>query len=237
MKKVISLIIVIIICFSLTSCVYSSYSTKDKKEFAKIYETYADSYDEELALGFGEYHYGSYFCAFPREAPDEMTEYYFYHDSLFAWDEYVIYFVYHLERDAFSDFSDKLKEFKIEYNGISNSPVYDTTHFSLPTYIFTLSETKSNGEYNRAEYVMLDEENLNVINVYTNYARESSIKENCKYDILPNSRLWKDLMPSNKTTVDGYFSVYNFSNATENGNDAYVIPKLSEIENQFLFAN
>ncbi|MBR6050004.1 MAG: hypothetical protein IKP68_02225 [Clostridia bacterium] len=84
---------------------------------------------------------------------------------------------------------------------------------------------------------MLDEENLNVINVYTNYARESSIKENCKYDILPNSRLWKDLMPSNKTTVDGYFSVYNFSNATENGNDAYVIPKLSEIENQFLFAN
>ena len=235
MKKIISLFILAVICFSLTSCYYKSYSTNDANDFEKIYETCI--YNGELALGFGEYKFNSYLCAFPRTAPKELTEFYFYHDAFFGSKWYFIYFVYHLESDEFSAFSERLSNFTMEYNGKSNSPIYDTAHFAFPTYIFRLNKSVINEECSDAEYIMLDEKESNIINIYINFPVPTEIKkENFKYNFLPNTMVWTDLIPEEKRFYGRDFSVYDFGGVSEDGELHFLIPDITEIEDQFLFA-
>ena len=153
-------------------------------------------------LGFGEYLYNSQLILFPRETPTTLTDFYFHWTQGIDVDGYAIYFTCTLDADAYTSFAKGLADFEITNGTQSVKLLYDTEHFSLPTYILQWSEVGDKWEV--LEYIMLDEVKRTAVFVYT--MRELSyIEEHSSYTVTP----------SDLHFLDEDFSIYEaFENST-----------------------
>ena len=107
-----------------------------------------------------------------------------------------------MSEDNYIDFSDGLKDFKLQNGEKETAPLYDDTHFDFPTYI--LQWTEVNKKWEVLEYVMLDNQNRTVVFVYTMSELEY-IEKNSAYNVTPTEMHF----------LDENFSIYdNFEDST-----------------------
>ena len=188
MKRVVTFIISICLLLSMVGCVKEKTSIKDYQYMYKgiVFEwnkaATPGHYRSDL-FGFGEYLYNSYLMLFPRETPSTLKEYYFHWSPLMDVDGYAIYFTCQLSEENYSSFVDGLDNFKL-YNGETTiEPLYDDTHFSLPTYILQWSDVGEKWEV--IEYIMMDKKTNTIAFVYTMGELEL-IEENSSYSVTPS---------------------------------------------------
>ena len=159
-------------------------------------------HERESLLGFGEYLYNSHLILFPRETPSTLTEYYFHWTPSIDVDGYAIYFTCALNDDNYIAFSDELSNFKLQNGEKEIAPLYDTTHFDLPTYILQWSKVGEKWEV--LEYVMLDNKNNTVVFVYT-MSELKYIEKNSAFNVTPTEMNF----------LNKNFSIYdNFKDST-----------------------
>ena len=205
MKKFLLILITIFIILTCCSC------TKERTDISDYQYMYdgmvkewnkQSSPDRDTLLGFGEYLYNSHLLLFQRETPSTLGEYYFHWTPGIDVDGYAIYFSCTLSEDNYIDFSDGLKDFKLQNGEKETAPLYDDTHFDFPTYI--LQWTEVNKKWEVLEYVMLDNQNRTVVFVYTMSELEY-IEKNSAYNVTPTEMHF----------LDENFSIYdNFEDST-----------------------
>jgi hypothetical protein len=161
------------------------------KEWNKLSTPNRDS-----LLGFGEYLYNSHLLLFPRETPSTLEEFYFHWSAGIDVDGYAIYFTCSLDEEKYIAFSDGLSNFKLQNSEKEITPLYDDTHFELPTYILQWTEVGKKWEV--LEYVMLDKDNNTAVFVYTMSELEY-IEKNPDYNVTP----------SEMNFLDENFSIYD----------------------------
>lgn len=238
--QIICFLLIITLLF-LTSCGAKEYTDKDNYDL--IFHSVVSSVGKifELPkpvslLSFSEYAYCSYLALFPRTQPKEIADFYYLdgHGDGINFDPYIVYLVYHLNNTDFNNFENKLSNFKIEYDGQINTPIYDTEHFKYPTYILTWMNAGNPMEtYGIAEYVMLDKENGNVINVFKMCESFQDVQNISAYDIMPSAFEVADIIPEEKQNYNDFhhgFSIYSFKDADGN----QYIPDYDDLESQFL---
>ena len=134
-------------------------------------------------FGYGEYLYNSYLILFPRETPSTLKEYYFHWSPLMDVDGYAIYFTCKFESaEKFSAFKTGLENFEFKSGTATRKLLYDNEHFSYLAYIIQWKEPDDKWEV--LEYIMLDEENLTAVFVYTMGELEY-IEKNSSYTVTP----------------------------------------------------
>ena len=207
MKKVIVGILIVSLLFVFCGC---SKERTDISDYQYMYDGIVNDWnkqatpgaDRESLLGFGEYLYNSQLIFFPRETPSTLNEFYFHWTPSIDVDGYAIYFSCALSEDNYIAFSDGLKDFKLQNGEKETAPLYDNTHFDLPTYI--LQWTEVNEKWEVLEYVMLDKQNHTVVFVYTMSELEY-IEKNSAYNVTPAEMHF----------LDENFSIYdNFEDST-----------------------
>lgn len=151
----------------------------------------------ESLLGYGEYLYNSYLLLFPREPPSTLQQFYFHWTQGIDVDGYAIYFTCELSEDNYRAFAEGFIHFSLRSGDKTITPLYDDTHFSLPTYI--LQWSKPGEKWEVLEYIMLDEENHTAVFVYT-MGSLGLIEENSAYTVTPSEM--------NLLTDADSFSVY-----------------------------
>ena len=82
----------------------------------------------------------------------------------------------------YTAFVDELSNFEVSNDTKTNKLLYDTDHFSYPTYIAQWSEVEEKWEV--LEYIMLDEAKHTVVFVYTMGELEY-IEEHSSYIVTP----------------------------------------------------
>ena len=158
-------------------------------------------FERETLLGFGGYLYNSQFVLFPRETPSTLQDYYFHWTAGMDVDGYAVYFTCKPEASHYSAFVEGLENFVISNEEDTAKLLFDTEHFSLPTYL--LQWKKAEQKWEVLEYIMLDEENNTVIFVYT-MGELDHIEKNSSYTV----------KPSEMHFLKEDFSIYeNFENA------------------------
>ena len=159
-------------------------------------------HERENLFGYGEYLYNSYLLLFPRETPSTLQDFYFHWTQGIDVDGYAIYFTCKLSEENYSAFTNGLANFSLQNSDKIITPLYDDTHFSMPTYILQWSNVGEKWEV--LEYIMLDEENNTAVFVYTMSELEL-IEKHSPYSVTPfESNFLKD-----------NFSIYNdFENST-----------------------
>ena len=161
-------------------------------------------HERETLLGFGEYRYNSQLIFFPRETPSTLNEYYFHWTPGIDVDGYAIYFTCALNENNYTAFVDGLKNFEISNSTETKKLLYDTDHFSFPTYIAQWNKVGEKWEV--LEYIMLDEANHTAVFVYTMSELEF-IEENSSYTVTP----------ANLDFLENDFSIYeNFNGSSYN---------------------
>ena len=189
MKRIISFVIaLIVLVLSFTGCTKTKNNTDDYqymysgiiKDWNK---TASPGYERNDLFGFGEYLYNSYLILFPRETPSTLKEYYFHWSPSIDVDGYAIYFTCKLENtEKFSAFKSGLENFEIISGTTARKLLYDNEHFSYPAYVIQWKEP--NEKWETLEYIMLDEENLTAVFVYTMLELEY-IEKNSSYTVTP----------------------------------------------------
>jgi len=207
MKKVIVGILIVSLLFVFCGC---SKERTDISDYQYMYDGIVNDWNKQATpcaerdtlLGFGAYLYNSHLLLFPRETPSTLGEYYFHWTPSIDVDGYAIYFSCALSEDNYIAFSDGLKDFKLQNGEKETAPLYDNTHFDLPTYI--LQWTEVNEKWEVLEYVMLDKQNHTVVFVYTMSELEY-IEKNSAYNVTPTEMHF----------LDENFSIYdNFEDST-----------------------
>lgn len=187
MKRIIYIILALCILISLCGC--SKEKTKIT-DYQYMYDGILKDWNKvatpgcerEDLFGYGEYLYNSYLLLFPRETPSTLQEFYFHWTQLIDVDGYAIYFTCHLSEDNYLAFTDGLNNFSIQNDNKSIKPLYDDTHFSLPSYILQWRNVGKKWEV--LEYIMLDDKNYTAVFVYTMGELEY-IEENSTYTVTP----------------------------------------------------
>lgn len=181
--------LVVIICCLFNSC-FGSTEKDDVKEYQYMYHGISREWNKlttpnskrDSLLGYGSYLYNSYLILFPRETPTTLKEYYFHWTPLIDVDGYAIYFTCELAENDFALFVEGLKSFGLQNKTTSIKPLFDNSHFSLPTYILQWSKVEAKWEV--LEYIMIDEETKTVVFVYTMGELEN-IEEHSQYTVTP----------------------------------------------------
>lgn len=187
MKKFLSVLLVAVLLLTLTGCPREMRTGKENYQY--IYDVFHDwskhmTHEYKNLYGYGEYLYNSYLALFPRETPSTLDEFYFEWLGLMDFDCWAIYFTCALTEENFNAFADGLANFTVTTEAGSRSLLYDTEHFTLPTFIIQWIAEGDSTEV--LEYIMLDEENHTAVFVYTmGYLDE--IEENSKYTVTPIS--------------------------------------------------
>lgn len=207
MKKVLIISLTLLMLLSFCSCIKQRTSVSD---YMYMYEGIVDDWNKQATpgherdtlLGFGEYLYNSELILFPRETPGTLDEFYYYWITGIDVDGYAIYFTCRLSEGNYASFVDGLKNFKVKSGENEISPLYDTEHFDLPTYILQWTEVGDKWEV--LEYIMLDDENTTAVFVYT-MSELGHIEIHSDYRVTP----------SEMEFLDYNFSIYNnFENCT-----------------------
>ena len=209
MKRIFTLILaLIILTLSLTCCTKTKNS---KDDYQYMYTGIIKDWNKDASPGFkrkdlfgyGAYLYNSYLILFPRETPSTLNEFYYHWTPSIDVDGYAIYFTCKLDdAEKFSAFKSGLDSFEVK----SRKLLYDEEHFSLPAYIIQWKEPEEKWEV--LEYIMLDEENLTAVFVYTMMELDM-IEKNSSYTVTP----------SDMHFLEKDFSIY-LSNPS-NTNDRY----------------
>lgn len=202
MKKSMSIIIIICLLLSFSSCAKERTDIEDYQYmYGGIFEDWkklTDTHEgQENLLGFGAYLYNSELVLFPRETPSTLKEFYFHWTPIMDVDGYAIYFTCELDAENYSAFADELADFEVLTASDSLKPIYDTEHFSLPTYILQWREV--GGKWEVLEYIMLDDTNRTAVFVYTMGELEL-IEKHSSYTVTPTEMNF----------LEGNFSIYNF---------------------------
>lgn len=239
MKKVISIMLVLAMCLSLTGCIKTYSNVED---YSIIYEnvknankTFTKDAQVETLLRWGEYMYCSYLLLFPRESPDGISEFQYYWGQSMDYDDYSIYFSYKLDNEEYQSFKSRISEFTISYKDQNNKPIFAADLFEHPAYIMSWSNDVEGTGF--CEYIMLDDKTHTIINVYKMFRSLQEIQETTQHNILPKNMNYaaiSTLLPDNIIHFakhDGY-SVYAF----ENENGEMFVPSIEDIkyDNSFL---
>ena len=187
MKKVLLILIAIFIILTCCSC---SKERTDISDYQYMYDGIVKDWNKQASsgcereslLGFGEYLYNSHLILFPRENPSTLTEYYFHWTPGIDVDGYAIYFTCKLDENNYAAFVNGLENFEISNSTETKKLLYDTDHFSFPTYIAQWNKVEEKWEV--LEYIMLDEANRTVIFVYT-MSELDIIEEHSFYNVTP----------------------------------------------------
>lgn len=204
-KTIIALVLISLIIMTVFSC---SSEKKHISDYQYMYKgmvnlwNFHSSPNVDSLLGFGAYLYNSELILFPRETPSTLQEYYFHWSAGIDYDDYAIYFSCKLSESNYDAFSSGLENFELTDGEKTVKPIYDTEHFSLPTYVL---QWKNQGKKCEVlEYVMMDDENHTVVFVYTMWELEL-IEKNSDYDVIPNDMSF----------LSENFSIYeNYDNLT-----------------------
>ena len=223
MKQLFTLLITICLLLSFTSC---AEERTDIKDYQYMYDGIVKDWNKQAApdskresiLGFGEYLYNSELILFPRETPSTLKEFYYHWTPFMDVDGYAIYFTCELDANNYSAFTEELSNFEVQTGTESLKPIYDTEHFSLPTYILQWSEVGKKWEV--LEYIMLDEANRTAVFVYTMSELEF-IEEHSSYTVTPTEMNF----------LEGNFSIYNY---IETNVGSYVNFENCTYDNSFL---
>lgn len=139
MKKIIYLLIIICMTFTLTSC---SKTKKGIENYYYMYDVIDDwnkqvtpGYERENLFGFGEYLYNSYLILFPREKPKTLTDFYFSWTPLIDVDAYAAYFTCQLNDETFPLFVEGLNKFTVKTPKGETKLLYDEKNFDYNAYI------------------------------------------------------------------------------------------------------
>ena len=187
MKKFLLILITILIILTCCSC---SKERTDISDYQYMYDGIVKDWNKkatpgherETLLGFGEYLYNSQLIFFPRETPSTLNEYYFHWTPSIDVDGYAIYFTCKLDENNYAAFVNGLENFEISNSTETKKLLYDTDHFSFPTYIAQWNKVEEKWEV--LEYIMLDEANRTVIFVYT-MSELDIIEEHSFYNVTP----------------------------------------------------
>ena len=187
MKKVFVGILIVSLMFAFCGC---GKERTDISDYQYMYDGIVTDWNKhatpgcerETLLGFGEYLYNSQLIFFPREIPSTLNEFYFHWTPLIDVDGYAIYFTCVLDEKNYTAFVDELSNFEVSNDTKTNKLLYDTDHFSYPTYIAQWSEVEEKWE--ELEYIMLDEAKHTVVFVYTMGELEY-IEEHSSYIVTP----------------------------------------------------
>ena len=207
MKRIVSILLLICLIFSLCGCEEEKTSITD---YQYMYDGIVKDWNKaatpgcerEDLFGYGEYLYNSYLLLFPRETPSTLQEFYFHWTQGIDVDGYAIYFTCKLSEDNYNSFIKGLENFSIQNGENIIEPLYDDSHFSLPAYVLQWSNVGEKWEV--LEYIMLDEQNNTAVFIYTMGELEY-IEENSTYTVTPPEL--------NFLTED--FSIYeDFENST-----------------------
>ena len=223
MKRLISLIIALCLLLSFSSC---AEERTDIKDYQYMYDGIVKDWNKQAApdskresiLGFGAYLYNSELILFPRQTPSTLKEFYFHWTPLIDIDGYAIYFTCELDEEKFVSFTDGLADFEVLTDSEPLKPIYDTEHFSLPTYILQWREVGQKHEV--LEYIMLDEVNGTVVFIYT-MGEIEYIEERSSYTVTPTEMNF----------LEGNFSIYNY---IETNIGSYVDFENCTYDNSFL---
>ena len=215
MKKVIALFLIAVLCLSLIACT-KTYSSVDDYQIIydnvkNVNDTLRNNAQKDSLLEFDEYTYCSYLLLFPRQTPNNLTDFEYNWMQVIDYDSYFIYFTYKLNEDEFSKFKKSLSEFEISYNNQTKKPVYTETHFEYPTYILSWTTDAEHG--GTCEYVMLDASTNTVINVYKMGNDMKSCQKKAQYNISPNNNDFDG--------VEELCGSFDFSIGTERGFSVY----------------
>lgn len=207
MKKVLISVLIISLLFTLCGC---SKERTNISDYQYMYDGIVTDWNKhaspdckrESLLGFGEYLYNSQLIFFPRETPSTLYEFYFHWTPLIDVDGYAIYFTCVLNENNYIAFVDGLKNFEISNGTTTKKLLYDTNHFSYPTYIAQWSNVEEKWEV--LEYIMLDEAKHTVVFVYT-MGELKFIENNSSYNVTPTELHF----------LENNFSIYeDFDNST-----------------------
>lgn len=188
MKRTIAVLLLICLLLAMCGC------TKEKTRITDYQYMYdgivkdwnkaaTPGYERESLFGYGEYLYNSYLLLFPRETPSTLQDFYFHWTQGMDVDGYAIYFTCQLDEENYGAFADELASFGLQNGDDTTMPLYDDTHFSMPTYILQWCDVGEKWEV--LEYIMLDEERNTAVFVYT-MSELDLIEENSAYDITPS---------------------------------------------------
>lgn len=242
MKKMMALILVVAMCFTNLACVGSEKSYDDIEDYNIIYDnvekvnkTFSKDQRVDTLLKFDEYLYYSYLLLFPREAPQGLNEFrYMWKQGIIDIDNYAIYFSYKLSAEDYHILKNNLKDFTVTYKQQVNKPVYTEDVFVHPTYIMAWSQESE--ELGFCEYIMLDDENCTVINVYKLFYTLQEVQDIANYDILPKNGDYSSVASILPEQTVSYaksigYSVYAF----EDENGELFVPKMEELQYDTLF--
>lgn len=188
MKRDVALLLIICLLLSFCGCTKEKSSVTDYQYMydgiTKAWNRMATPGSErENLLGYGEYLYNSYLLLFPRETPSTLQEFYFHWTQGIDADGYAIYFTCKLSEENYSLFLKGLDNFNLNNGEKIIEPIYDDSHFPLPTYILQWSDIGEKGEV--LEYIMMDEENSTAVFVYT-MGELDLIEEHSSYNVTPS---------------------------------------------------
>ena len=187
MKKVLIGLLIVSLLFAFCGC---SKERTDISDYQYMYDGIVKDWNKqatpgherETLLGFGGYLYNSHLIFFPRETPSTLNEYYFHWTPSIDVDGYAIYFTCKLDENNYAAFVNGLENFEISNSTETKKLLYDTDHFSFPTYIAQWNKVEEKWEV--LEYIMLDEANRTVIFVYT-MSELYTIEEHSFYNVTP----------------------------------------------------
>ncbi len=233
MKKAILIIPIILMFLTLAAC-DSDEGYINTTDYNIIYnnvenvnKTLVKAAQKETLLEFDEYSYCSYMMLFPKEEPQNLGEFYFRWKESIDYDNYSIYFTYTLGEAEYKAFKEALATCTFSYEGYETKPVYTESHFEYPAYILTWTSDSDHGGI--SEYIMLDDENRCVVNVYRLSTSFTSLQEVADYPVLPKESDFSAVSalckPNATLAKHSGFSVYSFPDSS----GGYIFPPAADI--------
>lgn len=130
----------------------SRYKTEDIAEYGN-YEGHVEMEAEELFSN------SSLLMIFPEDVKDSymVNQYYYCCGSAGLDNMYQMVLDYELPKDEFEAEVERLSKLSVEYNGQTQSVIYDTTNFQYPAYVTLFTK---HSDY---EYALIDEANNRII--------------------------------------------------------------------------
>ena len=210
MKKGLTIILIVSLLFALCGCIREK---TDISDYQYMYDGIVEVWnrhatpgcERETLLGYGGYLYNSDLIFFPRETPSTLSEFYFHWTAGIDVDGYAIYFTCVLDENNYIAFADGLSSFEIPNGSATKTLLYDTEHFSHPTYIAQWNKVGKKWEV--LEYIMLDEANRTAVFVYTMSELEL-IEKHSSYCVTPTNL---HFLENDFSIYEGCFGSYDIS--------------------------